>query len=99
MKAQVAATLGLRLFGVIAILFGVVFVGLLAIPRYQWFLAPVSSDASDQFLHDTYEITYTAHFAPGVFSIVLGIISMVFSRPFGRLLACGLAEPGGEHKR
>jgi uncharacterized membrane protein HdeD (DUF308 family) len=99
MKPEIAASLAFRFFGVIAILLGIACVGSVAISRYQWFLAPVPRVVPERFAHDTYYVIYTAHFAPGVFSILLGIISLAFSRPLGRLLTRGLVKPIDQQKQ
>lgn len=95
MTSKQFATVGIRLVGLIAIAFGVVFAGSNGIMRALGMGSLTSTSTSDSQLHDTYYvISYieNAWFAPGVISAVIGILSLVFSRRLGTWLARG-TEP------
>lgn len=102
MKLFEVATLGVRVVGVAAIVFGVI-LALTTGVMGRLLPTPLADAAgSDLHLHDTYFVVSDLHYdllVPSGIGLVVGVTLLVMSRPLGKLLIRGLEKPtnGPEH--
>jgi len=92
MTPQNFATVSIRILGVAAILFGVIFAGESLVKRALDMPSLTSSSTSDAQLDDTYYVI--SHFedawlVPGTIGVLSGILLLVMSRRLGTWLARG----------
>ena len=92
MSTQNFATVSVRILGLAAILFGVIFAGESLVKRALDMTSPPNTLASDAQLNDSYYVI--SHFenawlVPGTISVISGILLLVMSRCLGTWLARG----------
>lgn len=95
MKPISLATIGVRLIGVALLAVGVISMASAAFVSLAFRLNLPQNGLSDLHLHDTYYVVSLAQdglFLPGIASLLIGILVLIFSRRIAGCVVRGIAE-------